>query len=125
MSSWISVITFKLYCVIGLKSIVCASLAILDMGGTAVDTSNPTGRLILNVMSSVAQFERGMMLEPQCEGIAKAKADGKYKGCEPTAVAKTDMVKHALDQGIRKVQTCRDLQISKTSLYRIINELRV
>ena len=109
---------------IGLKSIVCASLAILDMGGTAVDTSNPTGRLILNVMSSVAQFERGMMLEPQCEGIAKAKADGKYKGREATAVAKTDMVKHALDQGIRKVQTCRDLQISKTSLYRIINELR-
>ena len=36
--------------------------------------------------------------------IAKAKADGKYKGREPTAVAKTDMVKHALDQGIRKVQ---------------------
>ena len=33
-----------------------ASLVILDMGGTAVDTSNPTGKLILNVMSSVAQF---------------------------------------------------------------------
>ena len=35
---------------------VGASLVILDMGGTAVDTSNPTGKLILNVMSSVAQF---------------------------------------------------------------------
>ena len=33
------------------------------MGGTAVDTSNPTGKLILNVMSSVAQFEREMMLD--------------------------------------------------------------
>ena len=43
------------------------------MGGTAVDTSNPTGKLILNVMSSVAQFEREMMLERQREGIAKAK----------------------------------------------------
>ena len=87
---------------IGLKSIVCASLAILDMGGTAVDTSIPTGRLILNVMSSVAQFERGMMLERQCEGIAKAKADGKYKGREPTAVAKTDMVKHLWIRGLEK-----------------------
>tara|TARA_B100000768_G_C11261679_1_gene369056 strand:- start:1311 stop:1601 length:291 start_codon:yes stop_codon:yes gene_type:complete len=88
--------------VIGLKSIVCASLAILDMGGTAVDTSIPTGRLILNVMSSVAQFERGMMLERQCEGIAKAKADGKYKGREPTAVAKTGMVKHLWIRGLEK-----------------------
>ena len=113
-----------MYCVIGLKSIVCASLAIFDMGGTAVDASNPTGKLILNVMSSVAQFEREMMLERQREGIAKAKADGKYKGRKPTAVAKTDMVKLALDQRIRKVQTCRNLQISKTSLYLIINELR-
>ena len=81
---------------------MCASLAILDMGGTAVDTSIPPGRLILNVMSSVAQFERGMMLERQCEGIAKAKADGKYKGREPTAVAKTDMVKHLWIRGLEK-----------------------
>ena len=85
------------------------------MGGTAVDTSNPTGKLILNVMSSVAQFEREMMLERQREGIAKAKAEGKYKGRKPTARAKTDMVKLALGQGISKAQICRDLDISKTS----------
>ena len=101
-----------------------ASLVILDMGGTAVDTSNPTGKLILNVMSSVAQFEREMMLERQREGIAKAKAEGKYKGRKPTARAKTDMVKLALDEGVSKAQICRDLQISKTSLYRIISAIR-
>ena len=103
---------------------VGASLVILDMGGTAVDTSNPTGNLILNVMSAVAQFEREMMLEHQREGIAKAKSEGKYKGRKPTARAKTDMVKLALDQGISKAQVCRDLDISKTSLYRIIGELK-
>ena len=100
-----------------------ASLVVLDLGGTAVDTSNPTGKLILNVMSSVAQFEREMMLERQREGIAKAKAEGKYKGRKPTARAKTDMVKLALDQGVNKAQICRDLDISKTSLYRIIGDL--
>jgi DNA invertase Pin-like site-specific DNA recombinase len=105
---------------------VGASLVILDMSGTAVDTSNPTGKLILNVMSSMAQFEREMMLERQREGIAKAKAkaDGKYLGRKPTARAKTDMVKLALDKGISKAQICRDLDISKTSLYRIIGELK-
>jgi len=53
------------------------------------------------------------MLEQQREGIAKAKADGKYLGRKPTARAKTDMVKLALDKGI-----------SKTSLYHIIGELK-
>ena len=102
---------------------VGASLVILDLGGTAVDTSKPTGNLILNVMSSVAHFERAMMLERQREGIAKAKADGRYLGRKPTARAKTDLVKLALDKGISKAQICRDLDISKTSLYRIIGEL--
>ena len=102
---------------------VGASLVILDMGGTAVDTSKPTGNLILNVMSSIAHFERAMMLERQREGIAKAKADGRYLGRKPTARAKTDLVKLALDKGISKAQICRDLDISKTSLYRIIGKL--
>ena len=103
---------------------VGASLVILDMGGTAVDTSKPTGNLILNVMSSIAHFERAMMLERQREGIAKAKADGRYLGRKPTARAKTDLVKLALDKGISKAQICRDLDISKTSLYRIIGKLK-
>tara|TARA_B110000971_G_scaffold96182_1_gene98900 strand:+ start:69 stop:269 length:201 start_codon:yes stop_codon:yes gene_type:complete len=64
-----------------------------------------------------------MMLERQREGIAKAKAEGKYKGRKPTARAKADMVKLALDKGISNAQVCRDLDISKTSLYRIIGGL--
>jgi DNA invertase Pin-like site-specific DNA recombinase len=54
-----------------------ADLQIVAMG---VDTSTATGKLMLNVLGSVAQFEREMMLERQREGIAKAKAEGKYKG---------------------------------------------
>ena len=103
---------------------VGASLVILDMGGTAVDTSNATGKLILNVMSSVSQFEREMMLERQREGIAKAKAEGKYKGRKPTARAKADMVKLALANGVSKPQICKDLGISRTSLYRIIGDIK-
>lgn len=57
-----------------------ASLRILAMG---LDTGTPTGTLMLNVLGSVAQFEREIMLERQREGIAKAKAAGKYKGRAP------------------------------------------
>jgi len=64
-----------------------AALRIINLG---VDTSTPTGKLILNVLGGVAQFEREIMLERQREGIAKAKADKKYKGRTPTARAKAE-----------------------------------
>ena len=67
-----------------------ASLRILAMN---LDTGTPTGKLMLNVLGSVAQFEREMMLERQREGIAKAKAQGKYRGRAPTAKAKTNEIK--------------------------------
>lgn len=38
------------------------------------------GNLMLNLLGAVAEFEREMILERQREGIAKAKAEGKYKG---------------------------------------------
>ena len=57
-----------------------------------VDTATPTGRLMVNLLGSIAQFEREVMLERQREGIAKAKAAGKYKGRAPTARAKSAQV---------------------------------
>jgi hypothetical protein len=46
------------------------------------------GRLMLNVLGSVAQFEGEIVLERQRACIEKAKAEGKYKGRKPTARAK-------------------------------------
>jgi DNA invertase Pin-like site-specific DNA recombinase len=58
-----------------------AHLRILEMG---IDTSTPAGRLTFNMFGAIAQFEREIMLERQREGIAAAKAGGKYKGRQPT-----------------------------------------
>jgi DNA invertase Pin-like site-specific DNA recombinase len=58
-----------------------ATLRVLAM---KLDTGSSTGRLMLNVLGSVAQSEREVMLERQREGIAKAKAEKKYKGRAPT-----------------------------------------
>ena len=54
-----------------------ASLRILAMN---LDTDTPTGRLMINLVGSIAQFEREIMLERQREGVAKAKGEGKYNG---------------------------------------------
>lgn len=86
-----------------------------------IDTSNATGKLVLNVMGSIAQFEREMMLERQREGIAKAKAEGKYKGRKPTARAKAEQVQEYRDQGMGATEIAKRLGIGRASVYRIIS----
>ena len=55
--------------------------------------------MMVDVMGGVAEFERAMMLERQREGIAKAKAEGVYKGRKPTARAKADEVQAMKTEG--------------------------
>lgn len=45
-----------------------------------LDTTTPTGKLMLTMIGAIDQFERECLLERQREGIALAKAAGKYKG---------------------------------------------
>jgi DNA invertase Pin-like site-specific DNA recombinase len=95
-----------------------ASLRILDMG---IDTSTPTGKLMLTVLGGVAEFERSIMLERQREGIAKAKAAGKYKGRKPTAMAQSDRVMALHKDGKGATEIARLVGIGRASVYRIIS----
>lgn len=52
----------------------------------AIDTTTPTGQFMLTVFGAMAQLEREQILQRQAEGIAVAKAEGKYKGRKPIAV---------------------------------------
>lgn len=94
------------------------ALRIVSLG---VDTATPTGRLMLNVLGGVAQFEREMMLERQREGIAKAKAEGAYRGRKPTARAKTEEVRALAAQGLSMNAIAAKLGIGKGSVHRALN----
>ncbi len=94
-----------------------AHLKILDI---SVDTSSATGELVLNLLGAIAQFERKIMLERQREGIAKAKADGKYKGRKATALEKTDQVIELKRSGVGPVDIAKKLNIGRASVYRIL-----
>jgi DNA invertase Pin-like site-specific DNA recombinase len=96
------------------------ALRILDFSGTAVDTRGATGRLMLNMFAAMAQFEREMMLERQREGIAKAKAQGKYKGRKPTARAKAEDAKRLYREGKKVAHIAIELGIGRGSVYRAI-----
>lgn len=95
-------------------------LRILDFGGSEVDTHSPTGKLMLTMFGAFGQFEREMMLERQREGIAKAKAEGKYKGRKPTAMAKADDVRKLKADGVGPTQIAAKLGIGRASVYRIL-----
>jgi len=97
-------------------------LRVLELG---LDTSNATGKLMLNVLGAVAQFEREIMLERQKEGIAKAKAEGRYKGRKPTARMKAREVRELLSEGVTKREIAQRLGISERSVYRLCSEIPV
>jgi DNA invertase Pin-like site-specific DNA recombinase len=97
------------------------ALRILSMGGgESLDTKSPTSRLMLQVLGAVAEFERNMMLERQREGIAKAKAEGKYQGRQPTAQRRAEAVRQMKAEGVRPAEIARRLGIGRASVYRIL-----
>ena len=93
------------------------ALKVLDQ---AIDTSTPTGRLMFNLLGSIAQFERELTRERMLVGIAKARAEGKYKGRAPTARAKAEKVRELRNAGVRPAEIARQVGISRTSVYRVL-----
>ena len=79
-----------------------------------LDTGSATGKLMLNVLGSVAAFERDVMLERQREGIAKARADGRYKGRIPTAMRRADEVAGLLTAGHKVSEVVRETGVSRS-----------
>jgi DNA invertase Pin-like site-specific DNA recombinase len=96
-----------------------ATLQILAMN---LDTNTPTGRLLLNLVGSISQFEREIMLERQREGVAKAKAEGKYRGRVPTARAKSEEVISRFRANGRPSEIARSIGIGRASVYRILRD---
>ncbi|MDG4655339.1 recombinase family protein [Ectobacillus antri] len=101
-------------------------LHVLNMGlfdGTA------TSKLLRNILLSVAEWEREMILERQREGIAIAKTQGKYKGKPKKYTDKNPALVHALElfanratNGKTVKEICEITKISRASLYNIAKE---
>lgn len=87
-----------------------------------LDTGNPTSNLILTILAGVGSWEREIMLERQRAGIAKAKAEGKYKGRAPTARAKASEVLRLKAEGKTVAEIAQAVGISRASIYRAFAE---
>ena len=85
----------------------------------SIDTTTPAGKFMLTVFAAVAELERDYLLQRQTEGIAAAKAQGKYKGRKPKDLPEFDQVKAKWKRGeITAAAAMKRLGISKSTFYR-------
>lgn len=85
---------------------------------TFTGEDSPMANLLLSMLGAVAEFERALILERQREGIAMAKAEGKYKGGQFKLSTErvADLHKRAA-AGENKAALARQFSISRQSLY--------
>ena len=91
-----------------------------------VDTTTPQGKLIFSIFASLAEFERAQLLQRQAEGIAIAKADGKYKGRKPIEID-NDKFSAVVERWKKGEITARyamqELNLKPNTFYRRVKEL--
>jgi len=100
------------------------TLRILDFGGSAIDSQSATGKMMLTMFSAFAEFERNLLLERQRAGIARAKAEGRYTGRQPTARRKSAEIIRLRSEGHTPAQIAALTGVSKSSAYRILAEVK-
>lgn len=91
-----------------------------------IDTSTPTGKLMLTMIGAINEFERTNMLERQREGIAIAKRENKYKNCgrkkKELDGEYESLIQSYVDGEISKVQLAVMMNVSRPTLNRILKE---
>ncbi|WP_416434877.1 recombinase family protein [Priestia megaterium] len=105
------------------------SLVVLNMGGDKVDTATAIGKLMITVLSGIAEFEADMIKERQLEGIKEAKKRGVYKGRPAKYTEKHRGLQHAIelfhnrDTNKLTVKEIEEItKISRATLYRAVKK---
>ena len=95
-----------------------------DLSPSPLDPKDAVQMLLVRCMAAIGQFERDRLAERRAYGIAKAKAEGKYKGRKPTARAKTPEVLKLKERGFRPDEIAKQLEIGRASVFRILRDHR-
>jgi DNA invertase Pin-like site-specific DNA recombinase len=84
-----------------------------------IDTSTAAGKCFLDTLGVFAEFETNLRRERQLEGIAKAKAEGVYKG-RPASIDAA-RVRELKSQGLGATEIAKALKIGRASVYRVLD----
>jgi putative DNA-invertase from lambdoid prophage Rac len=90
----------------------------LALGG--VDLTSPAGKMTMQVIAAVAEFERDLLIERTQSGITRAKAAGKQFGRPPTlnAEERTAVLKK-LDAGTSIAELAREFKTTRQTIMRV------
>jgi DNA invertase Pin-like site-specific DNA recombinase len=88
----------------------------------SIDTSTVAGKAFLDMLGLFAEFETNLRKERQLEGIAKARAEGRYKG-RPISI-NVSKVHQLKAQGKGVTDIAKELKIARSSVYRALKERR-
>ena len=92
-----------------------------------MDTTNPQGKFVLTIFAALSELEREYIRQRQSEGIAIAKAEGKYKGRKPKEIDQTELeglVDRWKRGEIKQSYICKKLGISRSTLARKMKNLK-
>ena len=87
----------------------------------ALDLTTPAGRAMAGLLAVFAEFEREILRERVCAGLAHARANGKRLGRPLTAALQSGQVRKLRRSGLSKSQIARQLRIGRTSVRRILD----
>jgi DNA invertase Pin-like site-specific DNA recombinase len=89
---------------------------------SSIDTSTRTGKLIMGILASIAEFENDIRRERQQDGIDKAKAEGVRFGPKPLLTLEVvQKIKELRSGGATVPEIMRRTKLSKASVYRALN----
>jgi putative DNA-invertase from lambdoid prophage Rac len=86
----------------------------------ALDLTTPAGRAMAGLLAVFAEFEREILRERVCAGLAHARQQGKRLGRPPSVVHKALEARRLHQQGSSKSEIARKLEIGRTSVRRIL-----
>ena len=90
-----------------------------------IDTNTPQGRFVLSIFAALSELEREQTLQRQREGIAIAKAQGKYKGRQPISVDWENfaqLYEQWKSGRITAVEFRKRMKLNKNTFYRRVRE---
>lgn len=89
-----------------------------------LDTSTPTGKLMLTMIAAINEFERTNLLERQREGIIIAKENGVYKGRKPIKkpLIWKEVFKQYQMREITATEAMKKLDLKRTTFYKFAKE---
>jgi putative DNA-invertase from lambdoid prophage Rac len=107
---------------------VCATVKLLDTMGVRVvclqlggaDLTSPSARMTMQILSSVAEFERSLLIERTQSGLARAKAEGKTLGRKPKLDVRQQIeVRARLAEGATVYQVAKDFGVARQVIMRV------